>query len=135
MISQRELVALLAMMVGTVAFSIDGMLPGLPVIAAELTPQSPKNAQGVLVAFMLGMGLGTFFVGPISDAVGRRPVIFIGLSFFSVMGCVAYLSHSLEVICLARFFQGLGAAAPRIVAQAVIRDLYEGVKWRNSFPL
>lgn len=128
MISQRELVALLAMMVGTVAFSIDGMLPGLPVIAAELTPQSPKNAQGVLVAFMLGMGLGTFFVGPISDAVGRRPVIFIGLSFFSVMGCVAYLSHSLEVICLARFFQGLGAAAPRIVAQAVIRDLYEGRK-------
>ena len=48
-------------MTGSVAFSIDGLLPGIPIIADELTPQTQSQAQEVIVFFILGMGIGTFF--------------------------------------------------------------------------
>jgi DHA1 family bicyclomycin/chloramphenicol resistance-like MFS transporter len=61
-ISSFKLIAMLAMMTGIVAFSIDGILPGMPVIANELSPQVSKKAQEVLVFFILGMGLGTYLL-------------------------------------------------------------------------
>ena len=68
-------VAMLAFVFAVVAFSIDAMLPSLPQIAAELVPQDVNRAQLVLTAFMIGLGAGTFFAGPISDAVGAsRPL-------------------------------------------------------------
>ena len=70
-----EFVAMLAFLFATVAFSIDAMLPALPDIAAELTPGNVNRAQLILTAFMAGMGLGTLFAGPISDAVGRKAMI------------------------------------------------------------
>ena len=81
-ISSFELIAMLAMLTGLVAFSIDGMLPGIPIIANELTPQTPSKAQEVILFFVLGMGIGTFIVGPISDCIGRRPVIVLGLFIY-----------------------------------------------------
>ena len=68
-VSQSEFVAMMAMMVATVAFSIDSMLPAMPVIAAELSPQAPNYAQLVLSAFIVGMGVGTLFTGPLSDTL------------------------------------------------------------------
>ena len=73
-ISRTELVALLAMLTATVAFSIDAMLPAIPEIGADLSPDTPNRAQLVIAAFVLGLGFGTFFTGPLSDAFGRRPV-------------------------------------------------------------
>ena len=70
-----EFTAMLAMLYATVAFSIDAMLPSLPSIAHELTPLAPNRAQLILSVFVMGMGVGTLFVGPMSDAWGRKPVI------------------------------------------------------------
>mgnify|MGYP002716894865 CR=1 FL=1 len=67
-----EFVAMLAFLFATVAFSIDAMLPALPDIAAQLTPGNVNRAQLILTAFMAGMGIGTLFAGPVSDAIGRR---------------------------------------------------------------
>ena len=125
-LSYRELVALLAMMVNTVASSVDGMLFALPQIASDLSPETPKRAQEILVWFMIDIGVGTFVAGPISDAFGRRKVIIIGMLLYIAMGLVGFVSSSLEIVFTARFFQGLGAAAPRIVGQAIIRDLFSG---------
>lgn len=121
-----EFVALIAMMTATIAFSIDAMLPALPEIAAELSPEIAHRAPLILTSFVLGMGLGTFFSGPLSDAFGRRNVVFGGAALYSVSAFVAWMSNSLEVMLVARIFQGFGASGPRVVAVAIIRDLYAG---------
>ena len=121
-----EFVALLAMLFATIAFSIDAMLPALPRIAGELAPGAPNRAQLIITTFVLGMGVGTLFMGPISDAVGRRPVIVGSLSLYIAAALVAGRAGSLELLLAARFVQGLGAAGPRTVTLAMVRDLYAG---------
>ncbi|MBV2360970.1 MFS transporter [Thalassococcus sp. CAU 1522] len=123
---RTEFVALMAMLAATVAFSIDAMLPALPRIGAALSPDDVNRAQLVVTSFVLGMGAGTLFAGPLSDAFGRKRVMLAGAAIYSIAAAVAGLAQSLEVLLAARVVQGIGAAGPRIAAQAVIRDLYAG---------
>ena len=123
---QGELIALLAFLFATVAFSIDAMLPALPQIAAELSPGDVNRAQLILTSFVAGMGLGTLFAGPISDAIGRKPAMAIGFGIYLAAAAAALFAHSLETLLVIRFVQGLGAAGPRIVGTALVRDMYEG---------
>ena len=125
-LAQPEFIAMCAMMFATIAFSIDAMLPALPVIGAELSPDNPNQAAFIITAFVLGMGIGTFFVGPLSDAFGRRRVILAGGGLYLVGAAFAWAAVQLEMVLLARVLQGLGAAAPRVVGLAVVRDLYSG---------
>ncbi|SFI81314.1 multidrug effflux MFS transporter [Celeribacter neptunius] len=123
---QFEFTVLLALLFATVAFSIDAMLPGLPQIAADLTPDDVNRAQLVLTAFVFGMGFGTLISGPISDHFGRKPIILTGLGFYIIGAVVAGLSNSMEMMLLGRAIQGFGGAFPRTVGIAMVRDLYEG---------
>lgn len=124
--SRAEFIALIAMMFATIAFSIDSMLPALPEIGAELSPDDVNRAQLILTSFVLGMGVGTFFTGPLSDTFGRKPVILGGSLIYIAASFVAWTSDSLEVVLAARVVQGLGAAAPRVVSIAIMRDLFSG---------
>ncbi|WP_299813642.1 multidrug effflux MFS transporter [uncultured Jannaschia sp.] len=125
-LSEVEFIALMAMLVATIAFSIDSMLPALPEIGRQLSPGSANAAQLVIVAFVFGMGLGTLFVGPMSDALGRKNVMLGGAILYCVGALAASVAPSLETLLLARVVQGLGASGPRVAAQAMIRDLYAG---------
>jgi DHA1 family bicyclomycin/chloramphenicol resistance-like MFS transporter len=121
-----EFVALIAALFATIAISIDGMLPALPEIAATLSPDAPNAAQLVVTSFVLGMGIGTLFAGPLSDAFGRKRTILIGSGFYCLAALACYFAPTLEVLLIARVLQGLGAAAPRTVAIAMVRDLFSG---------
>jgi DHA1 family bicyclomycin/chloramphenicol resistance-like MFS transporter len=125
-LSLREFVPGMAMMQAMVAIAIDGMLPALPEIARDLTPGNPTYAQLVVTSFVLGMGIGTLFTGPLSDAFGRKPVMIGGGVLYIVAAVLIYLSPTLETVVASRFLMGLGSAGPRVVALAVIRDLYKG---------
>lgn len=125
-ISQGELIALLAMLSATVAFSIDSMLPALPEMGAALSPADPNRVQLVLASFIIGLGVGTLFTGPLSDALGRRPVAVGGAVVYTLAALYAARSHDLDEMLVARAIQGLGAAGPRVVALALIRDLFSG---------
>ncbi len=125
-ISQAELVSLLAMLTATIAFSLDAMLPALPSIGADLSPEAPNSAQLVIGVFVLGMGFGTFFAGPLSDAYGRKKIAVLGAVIYTVAALVAAMAPNLETLLAARLIQGVGAAGPRVAAMAITRDLFSG---------
>jgi MFS transporter, DHA1 family, multidrug resistance protein len=125
-LSKGEFIALMGTIFATVAFSIDAMLPALPEIAAALTPEDANRAQLILTSFVLGMGLGTLVAGPLSDALGRKTVILMGAALYLAGAALAIVAPSLELLLAARVIQGLGAAGPRVVALAMVRDLYSG---------
>lgn len=123
---RSEFIALMAMMFATIAFSIDAMLPAIEQIGLELEPSDPTRASLIVTSFVLGMGIGTFVSGPLSDAFGRRKMMFMGATLYIASACVAWASTSLEVMLVARLFQGIGASGPRVVSVAIIRDLFSG---------
>jgi MFS transporter, DHA1 family, multidrug resistance protein len=124
--SRGEFIALIAMLFAIIAFSIDALLPALPRIGAELSPSDPNRAQLIVIAFVLGMGAATLVTGPMSDAWGRKPVILGGTLLYILGAALAWSAPTLELLLLARFVQGVGAAGPRVVGMAIVRDLYGG---------
>ncbi len=125
-LSQGEFVALIAALFATIAISIDAMLPALPEIAATLSPDAPNRAQLVVTSFVFGMGFGTLFAGPLSDAFGRKPVIMFSAGLYVIAAIACYLAPSLHTLLIARVVMGIGAAGPRTVAIAMVRDLFSG---------
>jgi DHA1 family bicyclomycin/chloramphenicol resistance-like MFS transporter len=123
---RTEFVALLAMMLSAVAFSIDAMLPALPMIGAELSPLRPESAPLIVSTFLLGMGIGTFFTGPLSDAFGRKRVILVASILFIAGAAIVWISQSLEMVLVGRVLQGLGASGPRVISNAIVRDRFAG---------
>ncbi|MEP1767441.1 MAG: MFS transporter [Sulfitobacter sp.] len=123
---RTEFVTLIAMMMASVALSIDAMLPALPQIGAELTPDAMHRAPLMLSMFLLGLGLGTFFAGPLSDAYGRKKIILCASALYAAGAALVVVSHSFEMVLLGRVLQGLGASGPRIVGLAIVRDRYAG---------
>ena len=108
------------------ALSLDAMLPAFPVMADDLGVDNENRIQLVLAVFSIGMGLGTIFVGPIADWLGRRPTIGIGFGIYILSSLAAAVSPSLDMLLVSRFVMGLGAAAVRIAGMALIRDLHAG---------
>jgi len=123
---QGEFIALIAALFATIAISIDAMLPALPQIAASLSPDAPNRAQLVVTSFVFGMGLGTLFAGPLADAFGRKSVIMFGTLLYAAASIACYFANTLDFLLIARVIQGIGAAAPRTVSMALMRDLYKG---------
>lgn len=125
-LSRAEFVALMAALFAIMALSIDAMLPALPEIAGALSPDAPNRAQLVVTSFVFGLGLGTFVVGPLSDAYGRKVVILGGSGLYILGALASFAAPSLDWILAARLLMGLGAAAPRVAGSAMIRDLFKG---------
>ena len=109
--SKLEFTAMMGVLFATIAFSMDAMLPALPQIAAELSPDDINRAQLILTSFIFGMGIGIFIAGPISDALGRKPVIYLGAGFYALGAILAHYAPSLELVLAARVLQGIGAAS------------------------
>lgn len=124
--SRTEFIALLALLFATIALSIDAMLPALPQIALALSPDDPNKAQLVITSFVLGMGVGTLFAGPLSDAFGRKTTILAGFALYILAALACWAAPSLETLLIARVVQGIGASAPRTVSIAMVRDMFKG---------
>ncbi|MGI9335868.1 MAG: multidrug effflux MFS transporter [Gammaproteobacteria bacterium] len=113
-------------MISLVALSIDAMLPALPDIGADLGVSDPNRNQLVVSALFVGLALGQMFYGPMSDSTGRKPAVYAGLALF-VAGCLlSVFASSFEMMLAGRALQGFGAAGPRIVCVALVRDQYAG---------
>ena len=124
--SLGEFVALTALMTSLVALSIDAMLPALPLISAELGVTDENDRQHVISMLFLGMAVGQILYGPVSDRIGRKVPVMVGLVLFILGSVLSAVATSFEWMLWGRFIQGLGAAGPRIVSVAIVRDQYEG---------
>jgi MFS transporter, DHA1 family, multidrug resistance protein len=124
--TSAEFVALVALTTSLVAMSIDTMLPALGDIAAELAPRDPNDRQLVLTTFFAGLSLGQLVYGPVSDSTGRKPALYSGIALFMLGGLCCALAPSFGWLLAGRALSGFGAAGPRIVAVAVVRDLHAG---------
>jgi DHA1 family bicyclomycin/chloramphenicol resistance-like MFS transporter len=125
-LSPVEFIALIALMMALTAMSIDLMLPALPAIGAAMGVADANDRQIVIISYVIGFALGQLGYGRLSDKYGRKPVLMSGLALFIAGSLVASLSSTFHVLLGARVLQGLGAAAPRVIAIAIVRDLYVG---------
>jgi DHA1 family bicyclomycin/chloramphenicol resistance-like MFS transporter len=117
--------ATLAMLTSLGPLSTDMYLPALPAIAEGLGT-TIAGAQLTLSAFLLGFACGQFLYGPVSDRIGRRPVLAFGLGLFLIATLACIVAPNIETLTIARFVQAVGASAPIVLARAIVRDLYEG---------
>ncbi len=116
----------MAVCMSMVALAIDAMLPALSHIAGDLSVPHANDRQLVITVLFIGLALGQLAYGPISDSVGRRPPIYVGFLLFILGSLVAAVATSFEMLLAGRFLQGLGAAGPRIITTAIIRDRAAG---------
>lgn len=121
-----EFVCLMAITIGLVALSIDNLLPAFGPIADDFGIEDGNRMQLLIYVFMIAFGLMQIVYGPLADSFGRRPTLIVGLGIYCVGTIMAIFADSYDHLLIARFVQGLGAAAPRVLTMAITRDCFEG---------
>ena len=121
-----ELVALVASMMGLAALSIDIMLPALPEISDAFGLTGANDRQLVITFYLFGFAAGQILFGPLSDRFGRKPILIIGVIVYGFASIGTFMAEDFSLLLAARAVQGIGCAAPRVIAIAVVRDLFSG---------
>lgn len=122
----REFVALMAMMMSLTALSIDAMLPALTQIGTDLGVTEANDNQLIIATLFLGLAIGQLFYGPLSDAFGRKPGVYVGLVFFTAGCLVSIFAATLPVMLVGRALQGFGLSGTRTISVAIVRDRFKG---------
>jgi len=121
-----EFVALMASLMSLVALSIDAVLPALPTIGQHLSVINLENNQLIITMIFLGLGCGQLLFGPLSDAFGRKPMVYFGFAIFIIASIICVTTKSFEMMIFGRILQGIGLSSPRTIAIAMVRDMYSG---------
>ena len=124
--SQFEFIALMASLMSIVALAIDALLPALDYIGFSIGTKNVVDNQLLITMIFLGLGLGPLFFGPISDSLGRKPVVYMGFGLFIIASLICVFSESLEMMIIGRILQGIGLSAPRTISIAMVRDTFSG---------
>ncbi len=123
---ELEFIALMAFLMSNVALAIDTVLPALPTIGMAISETDPSHLQLIVIMIFLGLGLGELLFGTLSDSLGRKPVVYLGVGLFILASFMIIYAQSLEILLLGRVLQGAGLSAARSVSIAIIRDTFEG---------
>lgn len=118
-------IPILAVMTGNAALSLDMYLPAFPAIANDLGV-AQSAVQQTMATFLLGFAIGQMIYGPLSDSLGRRRVILLGLSLYGLVSIFCALSGDISDLTTYRLIQGLAGASGSVLGRAVIRDVYQG---------
>ncbi|MCF9034132.1 multidrug effflux MFS transporter [Acinetobacter nectaris] len=117
------LVVLSALMAFT-SISTDIYLPAMPVMQVDLQ----GNVELTVTGFLIGFAVAQLIWGPISDQIGRKKPLFIGMVLFVIGSVGCALSQTIDQIVFWRIFQALGACTGPMLARAMVRDLYSRVE-------
>jgi DHA1 family bicyclomycin/chloramphenicol resistance-like MFS transporter len=129
----KEFLAMVALCMAMAAMSIDLLLPAFPDMRAAFGLDPGATAiSGVITAFFVGLGFGQLVYGPLSDRFGRRPVLYAGIAIYVCGAIASTRATTLEAFLLCRLVWGFGAASPRSLALAILRDTFEGERMARA---
>ncbi len=121
-----EFVALMASLMSIVALTIDAILPAMADIGVSINSLDPTQNQLLVTMIFLGLGVGQLFFGPLSDSLGRKPIVYFGFTVFLIASIICLFAPNLELMLVGRVLQGIGLSAPRTISISIIRDTYRG---------
>jgi len=129
---RARLVLVLGAFIAIGPLTVDMYLPALPAVTAALAT-TPTAVQLTLTGTLLGLAVGQLFVGPLSDAAGRRLPLLAGLVLHVAASVLCVFAPTIAVLDVLRVLQGVGVAAATVVATAVVRDLFSGSAFARIF--
>jgi MFS transporter, DHA1 family, multidrug resistance protein len=121
------LTTLLALLTGLGPLSVDMHLPSLPDIGRLLAAPAAR-VQLTISLYLVGFAFGQIVYGPLSDRHGRKPMLLAALALYSTGTLACAVASSIEMLIVARVFQGFGAAGAIMLARTIVRDLYSGAR-------
>ena len=124
-VSKGLITAMIAALAMIGPFTIDAVFPAFDLIGRDVRA-STAAMQQVTSVYMLSFAVMSLFHGPISDAVGRKRVMGVGMLAYALASLVCMLAPNLTVLLIGRALQGFAAGAGQIVSRTIIRDLYTG---------
>ncbi|WP_437398743.1 multidrug effflux MFS transporter [Flagellimonas lutimaris] len=121
-----EFILLVALLMALVSVAINMLLPAFQNITNDFQLKDKNQVQLSVSLLYLGLGISQLFYGPLSDNIGRKQTIYLGLSLF-ILGCIiSYQSNSLSILLAGQILQGIGLGAPRVISVAIVRDKFYG---------
>ncbi|MGC3874265.1 Bcr/CflA family multidrug efflux MFS transporter [Halomonas sp. GXIMD04776] len=124
-VDSRRIALLVAANTALAPFAIDAYLPAIPALA-DAVNASVHHTQLSVSLFLVGFALGQLVFGPLSDRLGRRPILFAGISVFLLASLALTQVETLEMLWLLRFVQALGGGASVVNSAAIVRDCFSG---------
>lgn len=123
--SSRSFVVTLGLLTAIAAFTVDLSLPAIPAMAEALST-SLSRSQKIVGVFMAGMAVGQIPAGLFSDRLGRLPTLYAGMALFVLAAIATAVARDIDLLLLARFVQGIGAASAVVLSRAIVRDIAAG---------
>jgi DHA1 family bicyclomycin/chloramphenicol resistance-like MFS transporter len=125
--SEREFIGFMALMSAMAALSIDMLLPGFGAMRGTFgLAEDSTDLAATITLFIAGQAVAMPFYGPLTDALGRKRVLYIGLGLYALGALGAALAPSLGLLYASRVVWGIGSAGPRTLSQAIVRDRFAG---------
>lgn len=116
----------MAAMMSITAMTIDAILPALGAIGSELQVSHPNQAQYIISFIFAGMAMGQLVCGPLSDALGRKTVLYMTMSLYLAGSIICFLAPNISVMLLGRLLQGISTAGPYVTTMSIVRDKFSG---------
>jgi Bcr/CflA subfamily drug resistance transporter len=133
-ISKKLSICLLIALVGLPQISETIYTPALPDVTGNLKTTA-YLVEATLTIYFLGFALGVLVWGAISDRIGRKPAMLIGISLYGIATIICGQSNSIETLLTWRFFQAFGASVGSVITQTILRDAYDGTERAKLFSI
>ncbi len=131
-----EFIAFISMTMALAALAVDITLPSFGDIRSEFGLAADSNAVAPVITFsLMGLAVGQVLWGPLSDALGRKPILYLGIGVYVAGALGAAASPALGLLYLSSFVIGFGASSARAVSLSVVRDIYVGQRMAKTMSL
>ncbi len=122
---KRLISGLILAMIPLSGVGIDICAPSLPLIS-DAFHISHSTSKLSIIIYLFGFCFGQLFIGPLSDCLGRKKIVLLGLFFFASSSLLAVVIKSATLLLMARLIQGVSVSAPVVIAKSVATDCFVG---------